>query len=341
VTTETDFYKAPPEEQVRRLSDLARQALPQWGLEGAEVAEVAYRENMTFRIDAGAAGVFAMRIHQANYRTDAQIKSELDLMAYLDSEGIRTPAVVPTLNGGLLVTVAAGGVREPRQVDLFRWIEGRPLRISGQPASDAAALVQAYEEVGRLAGRIYNATEKWTPPAGFIRPAWDEKGTYGSPGNIGDFRRLEGVPDPQMRLLLDVADRLDAVLTAFGKSADRYGLSQGDLLPENIFVSEDGLRILDFDDAGDSWCMFDIATAVFDLAITPAFEPCLEAVVRGYREHRDLPDEHLALFPAFFLARLLSYLGWCAKKPHMPQSALIKPLLLAVAEQRAPEFLSA
>ena len=142
-----------------------------------------------------------------------------------------------------------------------------------------------------------------------------------------------------MRMLLDVADRLDGVLNTFGKSPDRYGLSQGDLLPENIFVCDDGLRILDFDDAGDSWCMFDIATAVFDLAITPAFEPCLAATVRGYREHRDLPEEHLALFPAFFLARLLSYLGWCAKKPHMPQSAAIKPLLLAVAEQRAPEFL--
>jgi Ser/Thr protein kinase RdoA (MazF antagonist) len=280
-----------------------------------------------------------MRIHQAHYRTDAQIQSELDLMTFLDGQGIRTPTVVPALNGDTFTTVAAEGVGEPRQVDLFQWIEGRPLRMTGQPAGDPAALTEAYEEVGRLAGRIYNATERWQRPPGFARPSWDAEGIYGVNGNIGDFRRLEGVPEPQRRLLLEVADKLTTLLDEFGQSRDRYGLSQGDLLPENIFVCDDGLRILDFDDAGESWCMFDIATAVFDLAITPAFEPCLEATVRGYREHRELPDEHVAMFPAFFLARLLSYLGWCAKKPHMPQSAVIKPLLLAAAEQQAPAFL--
>jgi Ser/Thr protein kinase RdoA (MazF antagonist) len=340
MTTETDFYQTSPEEQVRRLQKIAEAALPNWGLEGAELSEVAYRENMTFRADAGDRGAFAVRVHQANYRTDAQIQSELDLMTYLNSEGIRTPEVVPALNGDLVTTAAADGV-EPRQVDVFRWIEGRPLRVTGEPPpNDLAELTEAYTEIGSMAARIYNATEKWQTPTGFIRPAWDAEGMYGVNCVIGDFRKLEGATDDQMRLLLDVAAKLDDVLGEFGKSPDRYGLSQGDLLPENIFVCDDGLRILDFDDAGDSWCMFDIATSVFDLAITPALDACLAATVSGYREHRDLPDEHVALFPAFFLARLLSYLGWCAKKPHMPQTAMIKPLLLYVAGQRAPAFLS-
>jgi Ser/Thr protein kinase RdoA (MazF antagonist) len=87
--------------------------------------------------------------------------------------------------------------------------------------------------------------------------------------------------------------------------------------------------------------MFEIATAVFDLIDTPALEPCLNSLVSGYREQRALPDEHLAMLPAFFLARLLSYLGWCAKKPHMPQTAFMKPLLLAAAEQHGRPFLAA
>jgi Ser/Thr protein kinase RdoA (MazF antagonist) len=338
MTARIDFYQATPQEQVRRLAQLAESALGRWGLEGAELSEVAYRENMTFKVDAGARGVYALRVHQANYRTDEQIQSELDLMTYLNEEGIRTPEVVPTLDGELFTTATSGGV-EPRQVDVFEWIEGTPLRMTGQPIGDLATLTEAYADVGRLAARIYNATEKWQPPAGFDRPAWDEEGIYGVNGIIGDFRRLEGASESQMALLADIAEKLTEVLGEFGRSPDRWGLSQGDLLPENIFVCQDGLRILDFDDAGESWCMFDIATAVFDLAVTPAFEPCLAATVSGYREHRDLPEEHVALFPAFFLARLLSYLGWCAKKPHMPQTAFIKPLLLAAAEQQAPAFL--
>ncbi|MCH8162311.1 MAG: phosphotransferase [Chloroflexi bacterium] len=338
--TASDFYDATPDEQVRRLAGLAEVALPQWGLEGAEVTQVAYRENMTFRIDAGDRGVFALRIHAGNYRSDAQIQSELDLMTYLDSEGVRTPSVVPTRDGALFTTVSADGVTEPRQCDLFKWIDGKPLRMTGQPIGEIAPLAEAYTEVGRIGARIYNATERWQRPAGFDRPAWDAAGIYGVDGNLGDFRRLEAATDAQMRLMLDVSDGLTDVLADFGQSPDRYGLAHGDFLAENIFVCGDGIRLLDFDDAGDSWYLFDIATALFDLLGTPAYEPCFDAIVSGYREHRDLPDEHLAMLPAFFLARLLSYLGWCANKPHMPQTAVIAPLLLAAVEQQAPALLA-
>jgi Ser/Thr protein kinase RdoA (MazF antagonist) len=338
MSTETDFYSTSPQEQIRRLEGVARTALPAWGLEGAAISEVAYRENMTFRIDSGDRA-FAMRVHQANYRTDAQIQSELDFMTYLKEEGIPTPQVVHTLAGESFTSAWSEGVDRPRQVDVFEWIDGRPLRMSGFPVSDVAATAEAYTEVGRLAARIYNAADKWQTPAGFERIAWDAQGMFGVNGNIGDFRRLQGVPEEQMRLLQDIAERLDATLGEFGKTPDQYGLTQGDLLGENIFVCEDGMRILDFDDAGDGWYMFELCTAVFDLADTPAFEPCLSALVRGYREQRDLPDEHVAMLPAFFLGRLLSYLGWCAKKPHMPQTAFMQPLLLAAAERHGRAFL--
>ena len=118
---------------------------------------------MTFKIDAGGRGTFAFRVHQANYRTDAQIQSELDLMAYLNSEGIRTPMVVPT-NERLAVhhRLRRRRVDEPRQCDLFEWIDGKPLRQTGEAFSTPLAeLTESYEEVGRLAASIHNATERW------------------------------------------------------------------------------------------------------------------------------------------------------------------------------------
>ena len=342
VETEAGFYEAPGDEQIRRLMRLAEMTLPEWGLEGAAISTVAYRENMTFRVDAGVRGVYALRIHQGNYRTDAQIQSELDLMTYLDEQGVRTPRVVPSRTGALFVTVSAPGVAEPRQCDLFEWIEGRPLRMTGQPIpGDLTDLKEAYLEVGRIAAQICNAAENWERPAGFTRPTWDAEGIYGVNGHLGDFRKLQGVSDAQMRLMLDVADRLTALLDGFGKTPDRWGLSHGDFLAENIFVCEDGIRLLDFDDSGDGWYMLDIATGVFDLLGTEAYEPCLEAMIAGYREYRELPESHLGMLPVFFLARLLSYLAWCAKKAHMPLSAVIKPLLLAALEEQAPSVLRA
>jgi Ser/Thr protein kinase RdoA (MazF antagonist) len=341
LTTKSGFYLASPDEQVRRLAGLVDAALPEWGLEGATVSPVAYRENMTFKVAADA-GAYALRIHQAHYRTDAHIKSELDLMEYLNTVGIRTPVVVPTLRGSLFTTVSAEGVDEPRQCDVFEWIDGRPLRQTGEAFSTPLAeLTASYEEVGRLAGRIHNAGARWERPAGFERPAWDCEGIFGVNSHLGDFRRLTDVSDEQRQLLLDVAGKLSESLGEFGQAPDRYGLSHGDFLAENVFVCEDGIRLLDFDDAGDGWYLFELVTAVFDLLESPAFEPCLAAIVSGYRQERPLPEEHLVMVPAFVVARVLSYLGWCAKKTHMPQTAWMKPLLLSAMEKHGAAFLAA
>ena len=338
----SDFYQTSPDEQVRRLSELVKIALPEWGLEGATISPVAYRENMTFKVEAGDRGAFAFRVHQANYRTDANIQSELDLMAYLNSEGIRTPIVVPARNGSLFTTVSSESVGKSRQCDMFEWIDGKPLRETGEALNiPLPELTASYEDVGRIAALIHNAAERWDRPKGFSRPAWDCDGIFGVNGHLGDFRRLTDVTAKQQRLLLDVSEKLAEVMGAFGQTPDRYGLSHGDFLAENIFVCDDGIRLLDFDDAGDAWYLLDLATAVFDLLGTPAFDPCVAAIVSGYRKERALPEEHLAMLPAFFLARVLSYLGWCAKKTHMPQTAWMKPVLLFAAEKYGEPFLQA
>jgi Ser/Thr protein kinase RdoA (MazF antagonist) len=340
MTTQTDFYQTSPSEQIKRLADLTRAALPQWGLEGADVESVAYRENMTFKVDAGPKGAFAFRVHQANYRTDAQIQSELDMMTYLNREGILTPVVVPTKSGELFTTLSVEGVPEPRQCDLFEWIDGKPLRATGEElTTPLPELMVTYEQVGELAGRVFNAAERWDKPAKFDRPVWDAEGIFGPKAQLGDFRKLSGLTDEQRKLALAVADKLTEMLDAFGQTPDRWGLSHCDFLAENIFICDDGIRLIDFDDAGYSWYLFDISTALFDLLDSDAFAPCMGALVNGHRKVRDLPNEHLAMLPAFFLARVLSYLGWCAKKPHMAQSEWIKPLLLAAIEEHGPGFI--
>lgn len=340
VRAQPEFYRTSPDEQVQRLAELAGAALPQWGLEGASITPVAYRENMTFKVDSGGRGTFAFRIHQANYRTDAQIQSELDLMSYLNGEGIRTPKVVPTKSGSLFTTVSSAGVGEPRQCDMFEWIEGKPLRETGQGLDVLRPELTAfYGEVGRIAASIHNATERWQPPPGFERPAWDSEGIFGVNAYLGDFRRLNDVTEEQQQLLAEIAEKVHDALMAFGQTPDRYGLSHGDFLAENLFICEDGIRLLDFDDAGDSWYLFDLCTAVFDLLETPAYEPCLQALLSGYRELRELRDEHLETLPAFIMARILSYLGWCAKKTHMPQTAWMRPALLYAAEKHGTAFL--
>ncbi len=194
-------------------------------------------------------------------------------------------------------------------------------------------------ELGREAGKIANVAESWARPDGFTRPVWDPEGMFGESAHLGDWRKLAGLGAERRRLFERLAERLKDDLAAFGRRPDRFGLCHGDFLPENLMVCAGGLRLIDFDDCGESWHLFDFATALFDLLGEPPFEACRAAMVTGYRERRALPDDHLARLPAFLLARALSYLGWSATRSHLRKAGEIAPRLLAGLEALAPPYL--
>ena len=334
------FYRRSEDEQIRGLLQLGREALRRWNLQDAQLSPAAYRENMTFRVDAGGRGRFALRIHQADYRSDDEIRSELAFMRALRERGVRTPEAVPARDGSPFVRAEDPAVPEARQCDLFEWIEGRLLRATGENARlSAEELTASYQEVGRQAAAIANAAEAWRRPAGFTRPVWDAEGIFGETAHLGSWRKLSSLSDAQRSLLERLAERLGADLAAFGTEPDRFGLCHGDFLPENLMVCADGLRLIDFDDCGDSWYLFDFATGLYDLLGEPHFDSCLTAMVAGYRERRALPETHLARLPAFFLARGLSYLGWSATRSHLRKAREIAPLLLSALEDFAPAYL--
>jgi Ser/Thr protein kinase RdoA (MazF antagonist) len=100
------------------------------------------------------------------------------------------------------------------------------------------------------------------------------------------------------------------------------------------------LRLIDFDDAGESWIMFDVVTAVWDLKLLGSayFEPCYQGFVEGFRQLRGLPDDHLEMFETFFLARVLSYLGHTVSRSHLGNDAL-QPIFLRALESQGGEYL--
>jgi Ser/Thr protein kinase RdoA (MazF antagonist) len=340
--TAEGFYQAPQEQQIAALAELANQALEHWGLQGAQISTLAYRENMTFAVTVNSKERYALRIHQAGYRSDSQVQSELDFIEHLSQSGILTPEVIRSNDNASLVIVSHPKVPEPRQCDLFGWIEGPPIRrIFEPPTLTVEELEAAYREAGRAVASIYNAAASWQVPATFDRPVWDEHGIFGREALLGDFRMVTVATDTQRQLMEDVATRLKKDLRAFGKAPDRYGLSQCDLLPENLLLTDQGLRIIDFDDCGYTWIMFDLATAVLDLCGTDLFDPCLNAFITGFRELRPLADDQLQMLPAFLCAKTLSLLGHTATRTHLDMAEEAQALLLMLLEGLAAEYLGA
>jgi Ser/Thr protein kinase RdoA (MazF antagonist) len=281
-----------------------------------------------------------MRVHRPDYRTDAEIRSEIEWMGALAAAGVRTPAALRTRRGEPLALASGAGVPQPRQCDLFRWIAGEPVgTLEGGVASGREAAARTYELVGELAARVHAHGAQWKRPAGFARPVWDAEALVGAAPVFGRFWELECLDGDQLRVLLAARDRAREQLEALPRTPERWGLLHGDFLPENILLDSQGPQLIDFDDCGDGWYGFELATALFPLLRQEIFDDVLEAYLHGYRRLRALDEESLDLLPSFLMARGLSYLGWPVGRPEMEEGRSLAPLLAELITAQARRYL--
>jgi Ser/Thr protein kinase RdoA (MazF antagonist) len=334
------FYTLTPEQQAERVARLGRRALAQWGLEPSSLDLLKYRENAVFRVVTTDGRRYALRIHRARYHSNAELRSELEWMRALARDGFDVPTLVPTRAGDLFTVTTDPEVPEPRQVDLFEWIEGSQLgSVEGGVDGDVATLTRTFHTVGALAARLHNQATRWLPPAGFTRHAWDTDGLVGEHPFWGRFWELAALSDAEKALLVRARDRARAELGALERSPRNYGLIHADFAPENLLVDGDRVRLLDFDDAGYGWHLFEIATSLYFHIGQPYFDAIEQATLAGYRSARELPEADVARLPLFYAARGFTYLGWVHTRQETETARELTPALIELCCGVATRYL--
>lgn len=316
------------------LEAIARAALPRFGLPAAApISLLRHRENAVFRVvDPAENRPFALRVHRLGYRTTQEIRSELAWMDALRREGIHTPAPREGLDGSPVQTVAAPGLDAPRDVDLLSWVEGAPL--------DASAGAEAYRLLGRTCAQIQQQARQWKPPAWFSRPTWDAAALVGKAALWGDYAEL-AVLTPEQRARFDrVAEVVFRRLAAFGRGPDRFGLTHGDLMPDNVLLHGGAAYVIDFDDSGHGWYLYDLATLLAVKQLDPDCETAREAWIEGYRSAVPLPDEHLVELDTLVMARGLLLVGWMHTRRETPTAQLLTGAVVALASVQAEKLLA-
>ena len=182
-----DFYTLTPDQQVELSQAMASKALRQWNITDADITLADLRENAVFRVSLDGQARYALRVHRFGYHTDAALNSELVWIRALEHSGIDVPQVVPATSNELFITMRAHGVPEPRQIDLFEWIEGEQLGTATENLDDDTALKRIYYAVGEISARLHNQAQHWTPPSGFTRHSWDVDGLTGEAPVWGRF----------------------------------------------------------------------------------------------------------------------------------------------------------
>lgn len=318
---------------------LARLALPHFGMPAdAELQLVKIRENCVFRVHDDV-GPVALRLHRPGYRTSIEITAESEFIEALAAEGIPVAELIRSASGALAVTVEADGLEVV--VDAQRWVRSAGPLGSAESAWDGTATLTAadFEALGALAARLHDASEKLARTHDFVRAPWDRDGLVGAAPLWGDPRRSPGL-SPEHAGTIDAAMKaVDRVLRDYGTDPSVYGAIHADFTPENILTGDDGYVLIDFDDFGDGWHMFDIATALFFYQRHPRYRELADALLVGYRAVRALRQKDEDLLEVFLLVRGLTYLGWAATRPETDTAAFIADDVVPLVVQRAEVLL--
>ncbi|MEL7100621.1 MAG: phosphotransferase [Pseudomonadota bacterium] len=94
-----------------------------------------------------------------------------------------------------------------------------------------------------------------------------------------------------------------------------YGLIHADMRRENITIDDGELGLIDFDDCGLGYRLFDVATTLLKNRAEPDYPALENAMLTGYSRIRPLDT---GLLPQFNIIRALSYLGWIIKRQNEP-----------------------
>jgi Ser/Thr protein kinase RdoA (MazF antagonist) len=294
----------------------ARQALTAWGLPDQAPELLKYRENAVFKVRLRDGSKAALRLHRPGYHSEAALRSELLWMDDLRRSGVPVPRPIAARDGVLLVQIDDAG---SQFADLIGWVEGRQIGESGKPLEQTAEeIARIYRLVGRAMAEVHNAADRWAMPPGFTRCAWNRAGLLGENPLWGRFWDCADLPGEDRHFLSalrrDLQDRLD--------DADRldYGLIHADLVRENVLVDGDAIALIDFDDCGYGFRLFDIATALLRNRRDAHYAVIKAALLDGYRSRRPLEDGALVHLPLFLLLRSLTYVGWAGARPELPDA---------------------
>jgi Ser/Thr protein kinase RdoA (MazF antagonist) len=224
---------------------------------------------------------------------------------------------LPTTDGALLVAL-----RDGRHASAIRWLEGEALGESAKPFDrPLTQILDLYQALGALLGRVHLATDALTLPEGFTRPNWDREGLVGDQPLWGRFWEHHTATPDQRGTLIRARDALRERL------AGDIGLIHADVLRENVLVSGTSVSLIDFDDSGFGFRLYDLGTALVQTVVHPEHPDLRDALMQGYG------TTDCDMVEAFTLARTLASVGWTM--PRLPpgdpihQSHLARALAVA------------
>jgi Ser/Thr protein kinase RdoA (MazF antagonist) len=318
-TATTTRTEAPVPDDPHADDEVARRALAEYDFSpDVQLRMINLSENATFLVEDSASGRDGvLRVHRVDYHPPESIHSELLWLDALRTDaGIHTPAVLPARDGRRVVTLEHGGT--DRHAVLFE--------MMGGIEPDETAVGHAdFRTLGGLTAQLHRHGREWRRPPGFTRFSWDWEHTLGSAPRWGRWQDGIGIGDQEVALLSQLSDLVESRLRAFGDDSDRFGLVHADLRLANLLVDGDRVNVIDFDDCGFSWFLYDFGSAVSFMEDDPRLPEWQAAWVDGYRDVAELSDDEEQMLATFVMLRRMMLVAWMGSHSHSKECQVKGP----------------
>lgn len=299
-------------EFLNRLQAMLRSALPTWSLApDSDLSLLTISENATFRVwDEAAGRQLILRAYRPDYHTTEEILSELTWISALRADRVAAiPAPVPGCDGKLLYRLHDG--QAAHHVTAFEFVAGR----SPSAEDDLTAW---FRRLGAISAKLHLHARSWRRPAVFTRKIWDFRTMIGATPYWGQWADGLGLDAAGRALFALTVAKIEQYVARFGTGDTRFGLIHADLRLANLLADGDHLQLIDFDDCGFSWFVYDFAAAVSFIEHEPIVPVLLDSWIDGYRTILPLSSEDAAMIPVFVMLRRIMLVAWIASHSETP-----------------------
>ncbi|MDQ3614275.1 MAG: phosphotransferase [Chloroflexota bacterium] len=223
---------------------------------------------------------FVLKLYGVDWRTDSEIRYEIDLLDHLAARGVRVARAIRGVDGDALRHLDLDG--RQRQAVLFRYADG----AKPQPPFSA----EMYYPEGMATAELHRAADDFTST--HHRRPLDLDHLIDQPlALVGSL----DIDTATKQAILDFGARLRERIEAFADRGLDWGVCHGDLTFDNFHLTHDGETVwYDFDSGGPGWRAIDLQGWA---AVQPDRAKDQQAFLRGYREVRPLGDNDIAASP--------------------------------------------
>lgn len=287
---------------------MAGRALEKYsGTHQATVRLLNYSENITYLVENAVDPTrMILRVNRPGYHTKKELEAELIWIdSLMESSAIMVPEPIAGRNGEYVQTIATDNFGNPYHCVMFSFLAGYT-----PDEENEKGLVNQFVKLGEITAILHNQSRDWTGASLLNRPTWDFETMLGTKAKWGKWQDGVAMTPDRKLIFQKVSKTIEERLNEFGKSSDRFGLIHADLRLANLLVDDDLIKVIDFDDCGFSWYLYDLATALSFIEHKEYVPDLIQAWLSGYKKIRPLSKEDEAEIPTFIMLRRLLLVAW-------------------------------